>query len=438
MVEALIMEVNANPANTLGSAFITTMASGDGSTLGVGSGNLASSADFANTTGLATGGASAAGFVTAFLGKTVSIPDPNNPGSFIQVPWIRALITASESNSDTNIISAPTILTADKKEAEIVVGQNIPVPTSKLQAAGTTTDPTNPFQTSQSISRQDVGVTLRVTPQISEGDTVRLNVFQEISEVVPPTVGSDTSLGPTTTNRKVENTVYVRDGEAVMIGGILSDVQHDNESKVPWLGDIPIIGWAFKGTHTDGRKINLLIVLTPRIVRDPEDLQRLTVENRERFKSASSPAIDLSDEEKEERRKALEAGIPLPIDPNPVRRELDRHDQKYPVETLPSLREEALDREKARETEIEALKKKEASGSYLVQVAHFATAEEAVAMLQKLIKEGYDGTVLSQSEQGGTTHWVQLGPYTNESKAQSVARDVNATLGLQSLVVVEP
>jgi len=88
--------------------------------------------------------------------------------------------------------------------------------------------------------------------------------------------------------------------------------------------------------------------------------------------------------------------------------------------------------------EIEALKKKEASGSYLVQVAHFATAEEAVAMLQKLIKEGYDGTVLSQSEQGGTTHWVQLGPYANESKAQSVARDVNATLGLQSLVVVEP
>jgi len=438
MVEALIMEVNANPATTLGSAWLTTMATGDGSTLGAGSGNLASADDFANTTGLATGGASAAGFVTAFLGRTVSIPDPNNPGQFIQVPWIRALITASESNTDTNIISAPTILTADKKEAEIVVGQNIPVPTSKLQAAGTTTNPENPFQTSQSISRQDVGVTLRVTPQISEGDTVRLNVFQEISEVVPPAPGADTTLGPTTTNRKVENTVYVRDGEAVMIGGILSDVQHDNESKVPWLGDIPIIGWAFKGTHTDGRKINLLIVLTPRIVRDPQDLQRLTVESREKFKSASSPAIDLTDEEKEERRKALEAGIPLPIDPNPVRRELDNQDQRYPVESLPQLRQDAVEREKAREQEIEALKKKEASGSYLVQVAHFPTAEEAVALLQKLIKEGYDGTVLSQSEQGSTTHWVQLGPYSNEAKAQAVARDVNATMGLQSLVVVEP
>jgi general secretion pathway protein D len=279
-----------------------------------------------------------------------------------------------------------------------------------------------------------------VTPQISEGDTVRLNVFQEISEVVPEadTATTDTSLGPTTTNRKVENTVYVRDGEAVMIGGILSDVQTETESKVPWLGDIPIIGWAFKGTGSSARKINLLVILTPRIVRDPEDLQRLTVESRERFKSASASAIDLSDEEKEDRRKALEAGIPLPIDPNPVRRELDRHDQKYPVETLPDLRQEAVDREHAREDEIEALKKKEASGSYLVQVAHFATAEEAVSLLQKLIKDGYDGTVLSQSESGGTTHWVQLGPYTNEAKAQAVARDLNASLGVQSLVVVEP
>ncbi len=438
MVEALIMEVNATPNSDLGAAWITTMATKDGSTLGIGSGNLADANSIGAVTGLATGGTSAVGFVTAFLGRTVSIPDPNNPGQFIQVPWIRALIAASETDQNTNIISAPTILTADKKEAEIVVGQNIPVPTSRLQAAGTTTDPNNPFQTSQNISRQDVGVTLRVTPQISEGDTVRLNVFQEISEVVPPPPGSDSSLGPTTTNRKVENTVYVRDGEAVMIGGILSDIQHDNESKVPWLGDIPILGWAFKGAHTDGRKINLLIVLTPRIVRDPQDLQRLTVENRERFKSSSAPAIDLSDEEKEERRKALEAGIPLPIDPNPVRRELDRHDQQYPVESLPSLRQEAVEREHNRETEIEALKKKEASGSYLVQVAHFATAEEAVSLLQKLIKDGYDGTVLSQSEQGSTTHWVQLGPYANEAKAQAVARDLNASLGVQSLVVVEP
>jgi general secretion pathway protein D len=436
MVEALIMEVNATPSNDLGAAWITTMATRDGTTVGIGSEN-SSAASAATAAGIAEGISNPTTFAAALLGKTVSIPDPNMPGSMIQVPWIRALITASESDKNTNIISAPTILTADKKEAEIVVGQNIPVPTSRLQAAGTTSDPNNPFQTSQNISRQDVGVTLRVTPQISEGDTVRLNVFQEISEVVAGS-GAVSDLGPTTTNRKVENTVYVRDGEAVMIGGILSDVQNDNETKVPWLGDIPILGWLFKGTHDDGRKINLIIILTPRIVRSPEDLERLTVENRERFKSASAPAINLTDEEKEERRKALEAGIPLPIDPNPVRRELQRHDERYPVESLPKLREEATEQEKARQEEIEALKKKEAGGNYLVQVAHFTSAEDAVALLQKLIADGYDGTVLSRSEQGETTHWVQLGPFVDEAKAQAVARDLNASRGMQALVVVEP
>jgi len=179
-------------------------------------------------------------------------------------------------------------------------------------------------------------------------------------------------------------------------------------------------------------------VLTPRIVRDPQDLERLTVENRERFRSASAPALDLTDQEKEERRKALEAGVPLPIDPNPVRRELERHDQRYPVEKLPELRQESIEREKARAQEIEELKKKEAAGSYLVQVAHFSSAEEAVALLQKLIAQGYDGTVFSRSEQGETTHWVQLGPYTNQVKAQAVARDLNASQGLQALVVLEP
>jgi len=433
MVEALIMEVQATPSNDLGAAWIYTKAV-NGNTIGVGSSGLDPNT-VAAIGGIAQGGASAGNFATALLGRFVKIPDPNNPGQTIEVPWIRALISASETDANTNIISAPTILTADKKEAEIVVGQNIPVPTSRLQAAGVTTDPNNPFQTSQNIARQDVGVTLRVTPQISEGDTVRLNIFQEISDVIGT---ADPTLGPTTSDRKVENTVYVRDGEAVMIGGILSDTQHENETKVPWLGDIPILGWAFKGTHLDTAKINLLIILTPRIVRDPQDLERITVENRERFKSESAPAIDLSDEEKEERRKALAAGIPLPIDPNPVRRELERHDQRYPVEELPALRQQAIDREQQRAKNIEELKKKEAAGSYLVQVAHFNTAEEAVALLQRLIAQGYDGTVLSESEQGETTHWVQLGPYTNQARAQAVARDLNASQGLQTVVVLEP
>jgi cell division septation protein DedD len=108
------------------------------------------------------------------------------------------------------------------------------------------------------------------------------------------------------------------------------------------------------------------------------------------------------------------------------------------VEDLPELRARTEAGEQQRLSEMEALKKKEAAGSYLVQVAHFALAESAVSLLQKLMADGYDGTVLTRTEPGGTTHWVQLGPYATEAKAQAVARDVNATLGFSSLVIVEP
>jgi general secretion pathway protein D len=430
MVEALIMEVDVDDSQDLGAGWIYRTKVGSSGVLGMGSATNASPSIGDLVGGLGTAGQ----FTTALIAGTIEIADPNGSGNIISLPTIQAIITAAESDKDTNIISAPTILTADNEEAEIVVGQNIPVPTSRLQATSTTTDPNNPFQTSQNIAREDVGVTLRVTPQISEGDTVRLNIFQEISEVQ----SNDSTLGPTTTNRKVENVVYVRDGEAVMIGGILAEVQGATETKVPWLGDIPILGWAFKGTSDTVRKTNLLVVLTPRIVRSPDDLQRVTVEGRERFRDASKDQMTLSEDEEEERRAALESGIPLPRDPNPVRRELERHDEKYPVEQLPELRAQTESGEQKRLQEMEALKSKEAGGTYLVQVAHFAQAESAVSLLQKLMSDGYDGSVLTRTEQGETTHWVQLGPYATEAKAQAVARDVNATLGFSSLVIVEP
>jgi general secretion pathway protein D len=435
LVEALIMEVDVTDGEELGSGWIYRTKRGDDDFLSVGSATGASPSISSFLGSLASTAAGAPNFATALIAGSIELTDPN--GNIISVPIIQALITASKSDNDVNIISAPTILTADNEEAEIVVGENIPVPTSRLQATTTVSDPnSNPFQTSQNIAREDVGVTLRVTPQISEGDTVRLNIFQEISEVDESK--SNDTLGPTTRNRKVENVVYVRDGEAVMIGGILAEAQGATETKVPWLGDIPILGWAFKGTKDALRKTNLLVVLTPKIVRSPQDLERITVEGRERFRDASRDQMTLSEDEQEERRAALESGIPLPRDPNPVRRELERHDEQYPVEQLPELRAETQAGEQKRLSEMEALKAKEAGGTYLVQVAHFAQAESAVSLLQKLIGDGYDGSVLTRTEQGETTHWVQLGPYPTEAKAQAVARDVNATLGFSSLVIVEP
>ena len=430
MVEALIMEVDVTDSEDLGAGWIYNTKIGSNGVLSMGSATGAAPPSVSSLLGgLASTAAGAPNFTTALLAGSIEVV--NADGDIVQIPIIQAIITASKSDNDVNIISAPTILTADNEEAEIVVGENIPVPTSRLQATSTTTDPNNPFQTSQNIAREDVGVTLRVTPQISEGDTVRLNIFQEISEVDESK--SNDTLGPTTRNRKVENTVYVRDGEAVMIGGILAEVQGSTETKVPWLGDIPILGWAFKGTKDVVRKTNLLVVLTPKIVRGPDDLARVTVEGRERFRDASREQMNLNEDEQEERRAALEAGVPLPRDPNPVRRELERHDDRYPVQELPELREQTQANERKRVKEIEAMKASEVSGSYLAQVAHFARAEDAVSLgVQKLIADGYDGTVLTRERQAADDDWVQLGPTRTEMSAQAVARDLNATHGFTS------
>jgi hypothetical protein len=322
------------------------------------------------------------------------------------------------------------ILTADNVEAEIIVGQNIPIITSRLQGDQITS------QISQNIARQDVGVTLRVTPQISEGDTIRLEIFQEISEV--DTSAPNQDLGPTTTNRQVENTVYVKDGESVMIGGIISEVETSGVSKVPFLGDIPVLGWLFKSTATDVRKINLLIILTPHIVRDSRDLEILTVEGRERFRDQAAGSMNLTKREKEMRRRALEAGIELPHDVNPVRREIDRLQRQHPVEELPEMREAEIEREALRIAGIEELKARQAAGTYVVQTAQYRSAEEAIAELQDLIGQGYDGTVFSRSERGELSYAIQLGPYSSEIKAQAIAREIRAETGLRPLVIVQP
>ncbi len=432
LVEALILEISIDESSELGGGFLyqnLLFNDDEGSRLVLGSNTGASLFDPNNPLG-AIG--DPGGFTSAILGKTIFV-DTNGDGSpDLTLPVIQGVITARASDTDANLISAPVILTADNEEAQIIVGQNIPVPTTLLSQPQTGTG--NDFQTASNIERQDVGVTLRVTPQISEGDLVRLEIFQEISALF----GEASDLGPTTTKRSVENkAVYVKDGEAVMIGGIIQDTLSESETKVPFLGDIPILGWAFKSVSDRVLKTNLLVILTPHIVRDPADLKRLTVESREEFRSSGGGALALTDDEKEAREKALRAGVDLPLDENPVRRELEKHDRKYPVEQLPTLREERGERESER---LDQLRREEAAGGgdWAVQVAFFRDATDAVALLGRLAELGYDGTVLSRVENAEAVHYVQLGPYSNLDKAQQVEREVGSATGLSTAVVVLP
>jgi len=198
-------------------------------------------------------------------------------GNTITIPAFSALIQLSEDSSDVNILSAPRLLTSDNEEAEIIVGSNVPVITNRLTDTGSTG-----LAQSVAVERQDVALTLRFTPQVTEGDLVRLNVFQEITDIAPPSpaIGDPTEVGPTFTKRQLRNTVLAEDGKTVVLGGLIGTNIQATESKVPLLGDIPFLGRLFRAEGTSEQKTNLLVFITPKIIRSAKDLADITLKAR--------------------------------------------------------------------------------------------------------------------------------------------------------------
>jgi general secretion pathway protein D len=168
-----------------------------------------------------------------------------------------------ETQTNTNILSTPNLLMLDNEEAKIVVGQNVPFVTGQYTNTGGGTTPANPFQT---IERKDVGLTLKVKPQISEGGALVLQIFQESSSVVATSATS--SNGPTTNKRSIETTAVVDDGEIIVLGGLVQDSYATGAEKVPLLGDIPILGQLFRYDTRQRSKTNLFVFLRPMILRD--------------------------------------------------------------------------------------------------------------------------------------------------------------------------
>lgn len=171
------------------------------------------------------------------------------------------LLSAIASDSDNNILSTPTLVTMDNQEAEIVVGQNVPFVTgTQLSSAND-----NPFQT---IERQDIGISLKVRPQINEGNNIRMEIEQEVSDVSNTAVTGATDI--TTNLRSIRTTVLVEDGQTLVLGGLIDDQVNDSHDKVPLLGDIPLIGSLFRFRTSNQSKRNLMVFLHPTILRDPD------------------------------------------------------------------------------------------------------------------------------------------------------------------------
>lgn len=183
-----------------------------------------------------------------------------------------ALLQALASTANTNILSTPSILTLDNQEAEIVVGQNVPFITGS--STNTSQGLTNPFTT---VTRQDIGLTLRVLPHIHEGDVLRLEIYQETSDLVAPPAGIETS-DITTTKRSIKTVILSDDGQTIVLGGLVRDDVIESVSKVPLLGDVPWFGRLFKSSSQQRAKKNLMVFLRPTILRDDKTASALTHE----------------------------------------------------------------------------------------------------------------------------------------------------------------
>ena len=186
-----------------------------------------------------------------------------------------------------NILSTPNLLTLDNEEAKIVIGQNVPVLTGQYtnNSSGTNGGSVNPFQT---IDRKDVGLTLRVKPQISENGTVKMAIFQEVSSVQPGSINSPTGL--ITNKRSIESNVLVEDGSIIVIGGLLQDEYAGNQDQVPGLGDVPLLGNLFKSESRSRKKTNLMVFLRPVVVRDGQTSSALSMDRYDQMRTQQQQA----------------------------------------------------------------------------------------------------------------------------------------------------
>jgi general secretion pathway protein D len=274
-IESMIVEVSGENAADFGFQWQGLIGSrGDSSLIGVGT-NFGTTG---NLIGLNTG--AAAGKIN--LGEGLNIGLIRNYGGTYA---LSAIARALQSQTSTNIISTPNLITLDNEEAKFVVGSNVPFVTGQFTSTGTSV--ANPFQT---IERKDVGITLRIKPQIGEGGTVRMTIFQESSSVSDKVAPGTTNAGPSTNKRQIETNVVVDDGGIIVLGGLIEDRFIENKSKVPLLGDIPGVGTLFRSESRTKNRTNLMVFLRPVVLRDAPAGDRLSLDRYDQIRAQQKEA----------------------------------------------------------------------------------------------------------------------------------------------------
>ncbi len=331
----VIAQLDIRRAQVLIEALIVEMSEGDGVNLGIQWGNLETGAiQQYNNTGASVGGVMVGLEEAKSTSTTTAVYDSN--GSFlrnetttdegdyttlaaalsgingvamsiIMGDWT-ALINAVATDSNSNILSSPSITVMDNGEASFVVGEEVPVLTGSTAGANNT----NPFQT---VERKEVGIKLKVTPQINEGDSVQLNIEQEVSNVL----GASGAVDVRFAKRQLNTSVMVQDGQMLVLGGLIDERAQESESKVPLLGDIPLLGHLFKSTSTSVEKRNLMVFIKPTIIRDGMTADGITQRKYNYIRA-------------EQLYKAQEGLKLLSDDGIPVLPELKNNPPRYPAE----------------------------------------------------------------------------------------------------------
>jgi general secretion pathway protein D len=307
-VEALIAEMNADRIDELGFQWAGVTGVGQASVGGFTNFPGAAPSIAAAVTAPAAAAAGAAGLTVAVLGKSITLPN----GTTVQS--LGALARALTSNQLGNILSTPTLLTLDNYQAKIVVGQNVPFVTGSfttpVAAATPATGAVNPFQT---IERKDVGITLRIKPQVSEGSTVRLEIYQEVSDIAQTILTGASDL--ITNKRSIETKVVVDDGATIVLGGLIQNTLNETTQGIPYLSEIPILGALFRFKSMERKRTNLMIFLRPVIIRTLDDSYRVTVDRYEYLRGYTRG----EGPEREGIYDRMEPVVPNPAPPQPPR-----------------------------------------------------------------------------------------------------------------------
>ena len=400
MVEAAIVEVSGDITDALG---VQWAIDGRGSAGGAGG------VSFGNT------GLSIGRVLNAINDNEIPSNLPDGAIIGIGTRSFGALITALSANSKSNLLSTPSLLTLDNQEAEILVGQNVP-----FQTGSYTTDASganNPFTT---IERQDIGVTLRVTPHINEGATLRLQIEQEISSIAPSASLTAQAVDLVTNKRSIKTTILAEDGQVIVLGGLIQDDVTRTDSKVPLLGDIPFLGALFRSTQETHIKRNLMVFLRPTVVRDRAGQAAL----------AGKKYSDI---------RVIETGSGSPsILPSTPERLFDGQGQPAPAIDL---RPESAGRSSSSAAQPSApaftpaaprtTESAPARTGWAVQLASMRNAENAAALRDRLIAEGFDAYVQSSSG----LHRVFAGPVSERSEANRLRAQLSEEQRLDGFVV---